>query len=238
MALLFRKAIKTGTGISDKIIFAVNGVLRLPGHSHTIACLSKARPQQGAGFFFRAIFHALCWPSQGFTANQRISPMRRAVLMLTILAALPAVAQQAAVDPSFATYHGMLKQLRSAGIDPAQVAWAEVNPLCTGFMTYTDDQTGYNHCLYDKAVLAVAYANDREACNIESLAVTPESLRRQPSAVISSYNPGTDDGTHTIINTPRLSRTELRTQRSASYNRCMRDAGWKSPRNWRLGYAQ
>lgn len=158
--------------------------------------------------------------------------MCRILLMLSLLVALPAQAQ------TEYTYHAMLKELRASGIDPAQVAWAEVNPLCTGFMGYTDDQTDYNQCLFDKAQLAVAFATDRETCDIEALAVTPDSIRRQPTAVISQYDPGTDSGTHTTITTPRLTRTELRTQRAAIYNRCMRDAGWISPRNWRLGYAK
>lgn len=157
--------------------------------------------------------------------------MRHFAFMLALLAALPAQAQ------TEFTYHAMLKQLRASGIDPGQVAWAEVNPLCIGFMSYNDDQTEYNQCLFDKATLAVSFATDRESCDIESLAVTPDSIRRQPTAVISQYNPGTNDGTQTVITTPRVTRTELRTQRAASYNSCMRDLGWRNPRNWRLGYA-
>lgn len=156
--------------------------------------------------------------------------------MLACLAALPAHAVEA-TDP-FAEYQTMLKHLRANGIEPSQVAWAEVNPLCTGFMNYKDDQTAYNHCLYDKAMQAVAFATDRETCDIESLAVTPDSVRRQPRAIITEYTPNPADAAITTITTPRITRAELRTQRAATYNSCMRDHGWRSPRNWRLGYAE
>ncbi len=152
--------------------------------------------------------------------------------MLVCLTALPAMAQ------TEFTYHAMLKQLRASGIDPAQVAWNEVNPLCTGFMSYNDDQTEYNQCLFDKATLAIAHATDRETCDIESLAANPSSLRRQPTAVISQYNPGTNDGSVTTVQTPQITRSELKIQRAATYNSCMREAGWRNPRNWRLGYTQ
>ncbi len=158
--------------------------------------------------------------------------MRRIAFMLALFAALPAIAQ---AQTEF-TYHAMLKQLRGSGIDPAQVAWAEVRPLCTGFMSYNDDQTEYNQCLFDKATLAVSFATDRETCDIESLATSPDSVRRQPQAIIGTVN---SDGTSTVstITTPRITRSELRTERAATYNSCMRDAGWRNPRNWRLGYA-
>lgn len=152
--------------------------------------------------------------------------------MLACLTALPAQAQ------TEFTYHAMIKQLRASGIDPAHVAWAEINPLCTGFMSYSDDATEHNQCLFDKATQAVAFATDRETCNIESLAATPNSQRTQPAAVIAEYKPGPGNDTLTTITTPRPSRAELKTQRAAIYNRCMLDMGWKSPRNWRLGYAQ
>lgn len=157
--------------------------------------------------------------------------MRHLAFMLALLVALPAQAQ------TEYTYHAMLADLRASGIDPAQVAWGEVNPLCTGRMTYTDDQTEYHQCLFDKATLAVAFATDREACDIESLAVSPDALRRQPQAVIGTVN---SDGSSTVstITTPRLTRAELRTQRAATYHRCMRDAGWRSARHWRLGYSK
>lgn len=153
--------------------------------------------------------------------------------MFAVLAA-PAFAQQAA--PVY-DHHTMLKELRGNGIDPAQVAWAEVNPLCVGYMNYKDDPSDYQHCLYDKAVLAVSFANDRETCDIESLAITPDSLR-QNRTVITTYRPGPDNDELTTIETPKISRREIKTARTASYNRCMLDAGWKSPRNWRLGYAR
>lgn len=159
--------------------------------------------------------------------------MRHAIIMLACLASLPAYAQ----EPTRYTYHDMLKQLRSSGIEPAQVAWGEVNPLCTGFMNYKDDPTEQNRCLYQKATLAVAHATDRETCNIEALAATPSSMRTQPAAIIAEYNPGPGNDSLTTITTPRLSRTELKTLRAATYNRCMRDFGWQSPRNWRLGYS-
>lgn len=157
--------------------------------------------------------------------------------MLACLAALPAAAQEPIPDAMlFGSYQDMLKQLRANGIDPAHVAWAEVNPLCVGFISYKDDQTVYNRCLFDKAMLATSFASDRETCDIESLAVTPDSLRKN-RAVITTYYPGPGNDEQTVVETPRISRSELKTSRSAAYNRCMTDFGWQNPRNWRMGRA-
>lgn len=164
--------------------------------------------------------------------------MHRLLFILVLLTALPVHATEVAPDSMlFADYQSMLTQLRANGIEPTQVAWEEVNPLCVGFMNYKDEQTTYNRCLFDKAVLAVSFATDRETCNIESLAVTPDSLRKN-KVVIAQYVPGEKNDELTTIETPRISRSELKTARTASYNRCMLGAGWKSPRNWRLGYAK
>lgn len=158
--------------------------------------------------------------------------------MLACLAAFPAFAVETPPDSIlFGTYNDMLKQLRANGIEPTQVAWAEVNPLCVGFMSYKDDQTLYNRCLFDKAILATSFATDRETCDIDALAITPDSLRRNRT-VVTTYYPGANNDEQTTIETPKITRSELKTSRTAAYNRCMAEHGWKSPRNWRLGYAE
>lgn len=164
--------------------------------------------------------------------------MRQLIFSLAFLIAMPAMATEVPPDSMlFGTYNDMVKQLRANGVEPTLVPWAEVNPLCVGFMNYKDDQTVYNRCLFDKAVLATAFATDRETCDIESLAITPESLRNTRT-VVTTYLPGADNDEQTTIETPKMTRRELKTSRAAAYNRCMKDNGWKSPRDWRLGYAQ
>lgn len=161
--------------------------------------------------------------------------MRILTLAALSLFAFGAFAEQPAV---LLDHHTMIKQLRTNGVDPAFVGWAEIEPLCVGFMNYKDDPTEYNRCKRDKAVQQASWRTDRETCDIESLAVTPDSLRKQPRAIITEYKGGPDNDKLTTIETPKISRQELRISRAATYNRCMSEKGWQSPRDWRLGYAQ
>ena len=130
-------------------------------------------------------------------------------------------------------YIGLTKVMRSYGIEPATLAWRDIETMCLGLKTESD-QISYNQCRLEKAMDQVTWRDDSAACNAESRALYPSVISNPSQAIIVNNRPGRQPSITTITEQPLYARNSV-AARQYIFDRCMRDYGWRSSRDWHLG---
>lgn len=159
--------------------------------------------------------------------------MKRFLTLLTcILLTAPLAAHAYEPDESMLKdYIGLTKSLRANGIEPINVQWVQIEPMCLGLKT-EKDQVPYNRCRFEKASDWAAYGDNRRDCDEGSLLEYPQPQRFTQATVTNA------DGSVASVTTAEgqyLSAAQIKRLRRASYVACMRDFGWKNPSNWQHG---
>lgn len=125
--------------------------------------------------------------------------------------------------------------LRTKGVDPSSPNWAVINPMCLPLKT-TADESGYNRCLYAKAMDEYQWRLDRRYCSDKSEQNFPDSLfdTQQLRRYIETDSTGKK---RVIEENVRLynNRDDLLRDRRGLYQDCMRDANWNDTENWVSG---
>jgi hypothetical protein len=157
--------------------------------------------------------------------------MRRLIALL-MLTAFPA---HAAYDESalLTDYIGLTKVLRSYGIEPAAVQWQDIETMCLGLKTETD-QVVYNQCRLEKAMDQVTWRGDSASCDAESRTLYTSALGN-PSRVLIVTRRGDKPADITTLTEAPLYAGDPAAARQYVFDRCMRDHGWRSARDWHLG---
>ena len=122
--------------------------------------------------------------------------------------------------------------MRSQGIDPSRVDWFHIEPICAPMLSVSKEQ--YHRCRYEKAELSVLHASDKHECRLVAESDYPRSLRHDDWD--SRYRYRLHGKLYRAsYRTRGIDHRELEEHRRAGVVRCMKDLGWISATNWRLG---
>lgn len=149
------------------------------------------------------------------------------IVVLTFAWAQPVYADE--TNTPFDSWIELVKFMRSQGIEPTNVDWHYVEPLCAAQLQ--DGQQAYNRCRYEKAELSLLHANDRQECSV----VAESDYPRGSIRVSRTYYPIRHRLSGHQFIADRINIRELDTHRRAGVIRCMRSLGWASASDWRLG---
>lgn len=149
--------------------------------------------------------------------------------ILMFSAALSSAARAAEeAPPSPRDYPWIINSLKSEGISPSRIQWAQIDTLCQPLKLSAEE---YSQCRLEKARLQYDFDEDRATCEDQAQAFNPNTLRYK--AVVLE---GAGDATATLsmLNTTPAVTNEASFRRYL-FNQCMRQLGWRNPRDYRRG---
>jgi hypothetical protein len=157
-----------------------------------------------------------------------------------VLVAPPGVLPTAPVyvpaAPDFSDWFSVTARLQSQGVDVTATDWASIDPLCVPLMT-TQDNSAFQQCRYEKALLQHAFAADRASCQRRASAIFPDKLNAQRPLRV--YRMKDADGHEQEVQEfgDPLSLPEITALRDTEADFCLREFGWQDG-NWAAGKLQ
>ena len=138
-----------------------------------------------------------------------------------------------ATGDTFKDWNTMRNHMQSQGLDPQQVSWTEIDMLCAGLKSGSDDHA-YNQCSYTKGRDWLLFRVDKDQCTTQSLASYPDGLL---SGHVETFSETDKKGVvHSYQRTlPPTPRQDLLQQRAGAVIDCMQRLGWVDANSWAPG---
>lgn len=138
----------------------------------------------------------------------------------------------APLAPQTKDYTWIINSLKSEGISPERIPWAQVDELCKFYLQSGDS---YHTCRLEKARLQYDFTEDSSQCSDTAAAFRPNTLRYK-AVVIDNAESDVASASLTMLNTPPAVADGDAFHRHL-FNQCMRNLGWKNPHDYRRGRA-
>ena len=161
--------------------------------------------------------------------------MYRILLILAFFLSSPALAQNTD-DAPFKDWIVLADYLRSNNINPVQVSWNVIEPICLPLKT-RDSEVAYNRCKFEKASWEHDFNVDSDSCKTIAETDFPDSLRNPVTrSIVNTDNTGKERTAQEVI--PGYTAQQLRESRKGALTKCMMDLNWHSTKDWTMGKRQ
>ena len=134
----------------------------------------------------------------------------------------------------FKDWNTMRNYMLSQGLDPQHVNWTDIDVLCAG-MKSSSDQRPYNKCAYTKGRDLLLFTASKTQCLNQAHGAYPDSLLQQRTDTLTEKDEHGVSHTFSRVSTPPSTRQSLDQQRAGAFADCMQKLGWVDANDWQPG---